>query len=87
LNGRGRFVIKKERRNAQRGGRETDTCTATSQGKENIQGGERKISPSEFSKKSVIGNLQGSNFTKEAAAEARLQGVSERVVKKWSQQI
>lgn len=37
----------------------------------------KKKSPNEFSKKSVVGNLQGNNFSKEAVAEVRLQGVSE----------
>lgn len=56
--------------------RETDICSVTSQGKRNIRGGEGKINPDEFSKKS-FGNLQGSNFSKKPVAEARLQGVSE----------
>lgn len=50
--------------------------SVTSQGKRNIKRGEGKISPKEFSKKSV-GNLQESNCSKEPVAEARLQGVSE----------
>lgn len=68
-------AIKKERRNAQRGRRERDIWSVTSQGKRNIKGGEGKISPNKFSKK--VGNLQGSNFSKEPVAKARLQGVSE----------
>lgn len=72
------IALKKEKRNTQRGGRETDICSVTSQGKRNIKRGERKINPSEFSKKSV-GNLRGSNFSKEAVAEARLQGVSKEM--------
>lgn len=68
--------LQKERRNGQRCRRETDICIVTSQGKRNIRGGEGKINPDEFSKKS-FGNLQGSNFSKKPVAEARLQGVSE----------
>lgn len=71
-----KIAIKKERRNAQRGRRERDIWSVISQGKRNIKQGEGKISPNEFSKK-LVGNLQGSNFSKEPVAEARLQGVSE----------
>lgn len=76
MNGRGRFVIKKERRNAQRVGGKQIHVLPQAKGRKTFKG-KRKISPNGFSKKSVIGNLQGSNFTKEGSVEARLQGVSE----------